>query len=105
MDRQSVAQAQKKGTAVIAGREEAFAESGGPVYGQCRMTKTMPPSPQQPTWLAQVQEVAMNGDPSALQMVITFWSNPGGQELGGRSESSCDLAEPKGASKELERQI
>jgi hypothetical protein len=105
MGRQSVAQAQKKGTAVIAGRERGFAESGRQVYGQYGMTKTMPPSPQQPTWLAQVQEAAMNGDPSALQMVKTFWSNQGGQELGGRSESSCDLPEQKGASKELERQI
>tara|TARA_B110000046_G_scaffold59395_1_gene66693 strand:+ start:375 stop:1949 length:1575 start_codon:yes stop_codon:yes gene_type:complete len=105
MGQQSVAQAQKKGTAVVARREEAFEESGGQVYGQYGMTKTMPPSPQQPTWLAQVQEAAMNGDPSALQMVITFWSNQGGQELGGRSEFSCDLAEPKGARKELERRI
>ena len=103
--------------AVISAREEAFAESGGQVYGEYKMTKTMPPSPQQPTWLAQVQEAAMSGDPSALQMVKTFWSNQGGQELGGRSESSTrttlhssghhstELAEPKGASKELERRI
>ena len=88
MGQQSVAQAQKKGTAVVARREEAFEESGGQVYGQYGMTKTMPPSPQQPTWLAQVQEAAMSGDPGALQMVKTFWSNQGGQELGGRSESS-----------------
>ena len=91
--------------AVISAREEAFAESGGQVYGEYRVTKTMPPSPQQPTWLAQVQEAAMSGDPGALQMVQTFWSNHGGQELGGHSEASYNLAGPKGDSKELERRV
>jgi hypothetical protein len=38
-------------------------------------------------------------------MVKTFWSNQGGQELGGRSEASCYLAGQKGASKELERRM
>jgi hypothetical protein len=51
MGRQStLAPAQKKGTAVNSGREDALAESGGHVYGQYRMTKTMPPSPQQPIY-------------------------------------------------------
>ena len=47
----------------------------------------------------------MSGDPGALQMVKTFWSNQGGQEVGGHSEASYNLAGPKGDSKELERRI
>jgi hypothetical protein len=47
LGRQSLAPAQKKGTAGISGREAEFAESGGQVYGEYKMTKTMPPSPQQ----------------------------------------------------------